>query len=285
MKAFVNISRSILLTFAPLFLFLAVFPSAIFAADGDGLGERFTVDALKKLPLRRVQRPLVLPTRFFETFFDSELTRIEPGTPWLQLGLGAAYGIDKDWELGMLIVPLSFSAHPDSGISVPEFRIKRGLLRGAFEVAAAASTILPLFGEFTPTLALKTRSHFGAWMSIDLDVFARYELVEDAPVFKAGVPVELRIQILDRASLSAGLIVELIDSPAPRLFVTASASLIYTHPGKSGPFADLGLGATMPEYVFSGGMLPDPSLANHPGLTLFARFYVPEDPRYHPFEF
>jgi len=267
---------------------LSVFCSLAFSAYAEDTGEldyRFTLVDQKKLPLRRVQRPLLMPLHYYEIYFDAEVTQVDPRTPWTQIGIGASYGISNDWEVGMLILPISFSAATDSGFSTPEFQLKYGLLKGVFEVSLDFSTILPIATEVTPMLKLNTRTHLGEWISLDLGAYARYEFVGGHSKFFAGAPAELRLQILDALSLSASVHVGLIDSVRQRYGGSGSAFIVYTHATKKVPFVDIGAGVKTETYVFSGRMLDDPNQVNYPGVAVFARFFVPEEPDYRPFEF
>jgi hypothetical protein len=263
---------------------LAVVSSAN-AGDDSELDYRFTLVPKKKLPIRRVERPLILPLRHYELRTNAHITQLDPATPIVSLEIGASYGISSNWEVGILLLPLSFSASADSGVGTPEFIARYQLFRGVLEGAFEFSSILPLVGEVSPTLKFLTRTHLGAWASIDLGAFARYEFIDAMPNFQAGAPAEFKLQILDSLSLSISGEVALTDSARKWVSVWAQSALVYTFHDTNGPSADIGAGVRTANSVLQGGMPADPALGNYPAIYLFANFYYLEDPDYRAYDF
>lgn len=255
------------------------------AEDDSDLDYRYTLAPNKKLPTRRVERPLVLPIRHYELRTNGYITQLDPLTPIVSLQLAASYGIAKNWELGVLLLPLSFSASKDSGVGTPEFIARYQLFKGVFEGAFEFSSILPLVGDLSPTLKLISRTHLGAWASFDLGGFARYEFITGVSNFQAGVPAELKLQILDSLSLSLSGGVALTDSSRNWVSGWAQSALVYTFHDKNGPSVDIGAGARTANHVLHGGMPADPALGNYPAAYLFANFYYLEDPDYRGYDF
>jgi hypothetical protein len=262
-----------------------LFASLAQAEDESDLDYRFTLVPDKKLPVRRAERPLLLPVRHYAVFANVDVSQVDSSTPWTKIGIGANYGLTKKWEVGILLLPLNFSASKESGVGTPEIRAQYRLLDGPFEVAFDISSILPLVGEFTPTVMLRTRTHLGAWLSFDWSVFGRYEFIQSKSNVQAGSPAELRIQVLKNLSLVAAGQIAMKDSSRQRVDAWAQAGLIVTLSDKNGPYADIGLKAQTARYVLHGRMPNDPSLGNYPGLILSLQIHMLEDPQYHGADF
>ena len=146
--------------------------------DASDLDYRFTLVPKKKLPVRYAERPLVVPLRHYELRTSADLTQFDPQTPVVGINVGASYGVSKNWEVGLLLFPITLSPSKETGLDTPEFIARHQFVKDVFELAFEFSSILPLSGEVSPTLKLMSRVHLGAWASFDVAAFVRYQFID-----------------------------------------------------------------------------------------------------------
>lgn len=255
------------------------------APGDDELDYRYTLGRSKQLPVSLVERPLVLPARHYAITSDGYFTRGPQNFPLIGVDITAKYGIAPKWDVGVLLIPITFSSEPDSGIQTPEFIANYELFRGPVELAVNFSSRLPLVGEVSPTLKFMSRFHLGQWAYVDAAVYGRYQFIESQSTLMAGAPIGIGLRVLDNLALFAKAEVYSPDLARDRWLTRIEAQLAYTLEDKTGPFMDLGVGYQPAEFSINDNSMSS-LISNEIGLVrLFAQFYFLEDPDYRPFEF
>jgi len=96
---------------------LASFGSGFDDEDPGDLDRRVGLFAANQMPLRRVERPLSMPKSTYGLRFDLTYTELTRGTPLVRFFGAAGFGLTDDLELGILLLPLSFSPDPATSSS------------------------------------------------------------------------------------------------------------------------------------------------------------------------
>lgn len=255
------------------------------APDDDELDYRYTLGRKKQLPVSLVERPLVLPARHYEVSSQGYFTRGPTNLPLVGVDVAARYGIAPKWDIGVLLIPITFSSEPTSGIQTPEFITNYELYRGPVELAVNFSSRLPIVGEVSPTLKLLTRIHLGKWAYLDAGAYGRYQFFDARSTLMAGAPFGLALRILENVALFAKGEVYSPDLVRERWVARLEGQLALTLKDKTGPFMDIGLGYQPPEYVINGSEMSSIVGNDIGSFRLFAQFFILEDPDYRPFEF
>jgi len=259
--------------------------SAKSAPEDDELNYRYTLGRKKQLPVSLVERPLVLPARQYEISSQGYFTRGPQNLPLVGLDVAAKYGIAPKWDIGVVLIPVTFSSEPTSGIQTPEFVANYELYRGAVEVALNFSSRLPILGEISPTLKLLTRIHLGKWAYLDAGAYGRYQFFDARSTLMAGAPLGIGLRILKNLALFAKAEVYSPDLVREDWKARIEGQVAYTFEDKTGPFMDIGVGYQPPEYVIIGNDMSSVVSNDIGSFRLFAQFFFLEDPDYRPFEF
>lgn len=153
------------------------------------------------MPLRAVERPLTLLEDHFALQPDVLVTKVGD-TAWVGLFVGAGYGIDDDFEIGITLLRLTLSKDPSSGIDSPTGYLAYRLIDGPLELALKAELEIPVDDAVDFAASVPVRIHGGAWVAVTLEP-AFYGSIASPGRYGARVPAELRVQATDQLSFGA----------------------------------------------------------------------------------
>ena len=232
-----------------------------------------------RFPVRLVERPLTLTRGIYGLTFDLGVSQLAPEVPIVSFLAGTGYGISDDFEIGINVLPVTFSPAAGTGLEYPSVFLKYRLVRGAFEVAVGAQSQLPFGSPIAISAGFMFRAHLGRFAVIDCSPTAG-ALFGDQIEANARAPVEIGLQFGERFALSLKGEANYADFYPERLVANASVKLSYTIPNQRGALGDIGVVVTSPNYSLRGELLPDPEPGNYFFGGVVARFFLVEEPGY-----
>jgi hypothetical protein len=114
-----------------------------------------------RMPVRWVDRPLVVLPRNYRVELLGGGTVVDPNDGVGRLGLGMRAGVIRNLEVEIELLRLDISASPGFSLRQPRLGLRYRLLDGPFEVALGLGTEVPIDGDFTVDGGVQTRAHLG----------------------------------------------------------------------------------------------------------------------------
>ena len=238
----------------------------------------WSLSATPAVPLRLVERPLTLPKRMYEVRFDLGYTRTDADLPVATVGAGTGYGVDDDFEVGLVLLSFGMSKDPNTGLDAPRFYVMQRLLEGVLELAAFAEADVPVGDDrYVFGAALPARLHFGRWARLDGSVAYR-GVATDELRSQITIPLELNVQVAERfaLALTASAIISPVVDPALLGKVGLRAS--YAIVGERGSWGDLGVHVSSPRQLLRGPSPSNPSFGHDLTAVAYGRFFVFDAP-------
>ncbi len=238
--------------------------------EDDSWGAR----SIRRLPVRRALRPLTLPKDLFDVGARARYTTITQDTPVLGVALGAAYGVDDNLEVGLTLLRVDFSSHPETGLEPPTVFGRIRLSEGVFEWAPTLGFSVPLGDHH--------EAFFQVSALLRLGDLGRFELHPGVTAFLSGdilfqpmLPAELSFQIGDQLSLSLMGSASMPDATENNIVGRIGGGLSWTTQEKGGAGMEISLTVMSANIALKGTRADDPSFGNHTAVVLQSRFFIP----------